>query len=289
MQKLAENVIAPTSWKMSEDFTRISRQLDTVIRVAPRVETAIGQLKQKLAVVRDQLAKNRSQVEAVRAADGQLREAQDLSMRRAHIMGRISLYTESLPELPETQELESTLADLGIKSARLEAELSDEAIQERLSSILARLSGRMSKWALELELEHSDASLRLDVKHLTVVADTDDGPVPMSQMGSAANWVGYHLIAHLALHEWFAKRRRPVPRFLFLDQPSQVYFPPEQDSDGLLNSGRVEDRTAVIRMFRLVLDVVQRLTPEVQVIITEHADIADSWYQSVVRERWRSG
>ena len=41
----------------------------------------------------------------------------------------------------------------------------------------------------------------------------------MARMGSGENWVGYHLIAHLALHQWFVQRQRPVPSFLFLDQP----------------------------------------------------------------------
>jgi len=46
-------------------------------------------------------------------------------------------------------------------------------------------------------------------------------------MGSAANWIGYHLIAHLGLHKHFVERDRPVPRFLILDQPTQAYFPPD--------------------------------------------------------------
>ena len=64
-----------------------------------------------------------------------------------------------------------------------------------------------------------------------LMADTPEGPIPMSRMGSGENWVGYHLIGHLALHKWFALQKRPVPRFLFLDQPSQVYFPPEPAID----------------------------------------------------------
>ena len=111
----------------------------------------------------------------------------------------------------------------------------------------------------------------------------------MSRMGSGENWVGYHLIAHLALHEWFTQRSRPVPRFLFLDQPSQVYFPPEKDVDGSLAQLGEDDRGAVTRMFRLIFDVVQGLAGGFQVILTEHADIGESWYQDSVVERWRGG
>jgi hypothetical protein len=97
----------------------------------------------------------------------------------------------------------------------LEAELSDDAVQERLESVLSILSRSMSEWAQTLALEHSEYPLRLDLKRLTVVADTADGPIPMDRMGSGENWVGYHLIAHLALHRWFVTKDRPVTRFLF--------------------------------------------------------------------------
>jgi hypothetical protein len=147
----------------------------------------------------------------------------------------------------------------------------------------------MTQWARDLDLEHSKFPLRLDLKKLTIVADTADGPVPMDRMGSGENWVGYHLIAHLALHQWFVQRTRPVPRFVFFDQPSQVYFPPEKDVDGSMGLVSEDDRLAVSRMFRFVFEAVKALAPGLQVVITEHADIGESWYQDAVVERWRGG
>jgi len=105
--------------------------------------------------------------------------------------------------------------------------------------------------------------------------------------------VGYHLIAHLALHLWFAERKRPVPRFLFLDQPSQVYFPAEKDVDGSMALVSEDDRLAVSRMLKLVFEVVARAStgglPGMQVIVTEHADINEPWFRDAVAERWRQG
>jgi hypothetical protein len=42
-------------------------------------------------------------------------------------------------------------------------------------------------------------------------------------------------------------------------------------------------------MFRIVYDAVTQLSPGFQVIITEHADINEDWYQKSVVERWRGG
>ena len=105
--------------------------------------------------------------------------------------------------------------------------------------------------------------MRIDLSQLTVVADTEDGAVTLEPMGSAANWIGYHLIAHLGLHKHFVERDRPVPRFLILDQPTQAYFPPDPPAGAEL-SERDADRKAVTRMFALFRAVVADLQPQFQ-------------------------
>jgi hypothetical protein len=263
--------------------------LEAVTRGTPQVERAIGEINAQLEQIQSALATNRAEMEAVRLSSDRLQQTQDELTRRALILGRVSLYIESLPELPDSTALEERLQTLRAQVSSLEDELSDERIRERIESITSIIGKTMTEWAERLELEHSRFPLRLDIKKLTVVADTADGPLVMARMGSGENWVGYHLIAHLALHQWFTERQRPVPRFLFLDQPSQVYFPPEKDIDGSLEGVGENDRLAVSRMFRFVFDVVEKLAPNFQVVITEHADIAEQWYQDAVTERWRGG
>lgn len=268
----------------------LGSRLDSVVQAAPQVEKAIAQLESSLGRVQASLADNRQQMEAVRAESDRVQQSQDEAAKQAHMLGRISLYLESLPELPDTKALEEQGEQLRAACSILEESLSDERISERIDSIASILGRRLTGWAHDLELEHSRFPLRLDIRNLTIVADTNDGPVPMGRMGSGENWVGYHLIAHLALHEWFTQRARPVPRFLFLDQPSQVYFPPEKrDSEGSMAMVDEEDRRAVVRMFEFVFEIVGELAPGFQVVVTEHADIDEDWYQRAVVERWRGG
>lgn len=288
-QKLDDERAPPGVDDIRSVLMDISTRLETVVQSGPQIEKAITELESKLASVNESLAKNRNEMQAVQSASAAVQELHDQAARRSHILGRISLYVESVPEVPDTAELEAEAKKLRAQCEALESELSNDAVWERLMSIVSLISGQMTRWAEHLELEHSQYPLRLDLKKLTIVADTPDGPVPMERMGSGENWVGYHLIAHLALHEWFTKRSRPVPRFLFLDQPSQVYFPPEADDDGVFAEVGEDDRKAVSRMFKFVFDVVTALSPEFQVVITEHADINEDWYQAAVRERWRGG
>ena len=141
-------------------------------------------------------------------------------------------------------------------------------------------------------MEYSDNPVRLDLKKLTVVVDTEDGVLPLTRIGSAQNWLGYHLTALLALHKHFCQQSRPVPHFLFLDQPSQVYYPPDQNVsvDDSLERLSDTDRQALRRIFKLIFDTVEVLNPNFQVIVTEHADLKDDdRFQSSIVEIWRQG
>lgn len=279
----------PALEQLRAEMGRAGDQLGGVTRHTPGLEEMALDRERSLAVTRGMLRENRTNLESLRRADDRLTELRDASSRRAHVLGRVSLFLETLPEVADTSALRTTIAEMQTEIAKLEEELSDDKVQERLSSILSVVGKQLTEWAERLELEHRGNPFRLDARVLQVVTDTESGPIPMSRMGSGANWLGCHLIAHLALHSWFVGKNRPVPRFLFLDQPSQVYFPAEGDVDGSMSSVGDEDRLAVVRLFELIRDVIADLHPSLQVIVTEHADLAEDWYQSAVVERWRNG
>jgi hypothetical protein len=106
-------------------------------------------------------------------------------------------------------------------------------------------------------------------------------------MGSGQNWVGYHVAAHLALHELFRHRNRPVPAFLMLDQPSQAHYPPEKDV-GLVDVQN-EDQEAVTRLFRLLYEYPNKFDGGMQVIVVDHVELLDHWFREATVERWRDG
>jgi hypothetical protein len=58
---------------------------------------------------------------------------------------------------------------------------------------------------------------------------------------------------------------------------------------GKWNGGPWRGQQKVERMYRLAYDVVQELNGEFQIIITDHANINQQWFQESVVERWREG
>ena len=287
--QLAKSQMPPFISDLRQSLTELDAQMRSVEERSPQMQRIVRTLKGRLDEAKSKLRENREALEALQASNQRIQTLRDRAARRAHVLGRIGLYLESLPMLEDTSDLKLEVEYLHGQISQLEDELSDEAVQDRMQSYLSILARDMSEWAMKLRLEHSEFPLRLDLKRLTVVADGNEGPIPMEHMGSGENWVGYHLITHFALHKWFVGRNRPVPRFLFIDQPSQVYFPEDRDWEQVGEGQRGEDREAVSRMYRLALKVVQQLSPEFQVVITDHANIEEPWFQECVIERWREG
>jgi hypothetical protein len=164
-------------------------------------------------------------------------------------------------------------------------------MQDRLDHALNYISTDMTAYAQTLNLEHSKRSIRLDVRKLTVLADSDGGIVPLLRIGSGETWVGYHLVAHLALHRYFTLHQRPVPRMLLLDQVTQPFYPSEVAKDSgnpdLIRSDA--DRNTVRGMFELMYRFTIDLAPNFQLIVSDHANLSDQWYQDCVRYSWRNG
>ncbi len=288
---LTESGVTPSIQEIQQSLERLDDQIRHVQDRTPQMEAVVTSLEAKQAEIRSHLRDNREKLEAIQRENTRLQEYRDHNARRAHIFGRISLYLESVPQIEDESDLQREIADLQAQVISLEEELNDDSVHERVQSALSIISRNMSRWASNLELEHSEYPLRLDLGRLTVVADAADGPIPMDRMGSGENWVGYHLIAHFALHKWFTERNRPVPRFVFIDQPSQVYFPEDEDwqIQETEKDGIGEDREKVKHMYEFARDFVQSLNGQFQVIVTDHANIDKPWFQECIVERWRDG
>ena len=85
---------------------------------------------------------------------------------------------------------------------------------------------------------------------------------------------------YFALQKHFIEAQRPVPRFMFLDQPSQVYFPSALDE-------KKTDWERVTEIYQFILDRVQQSNGSLQVIIVDHANPEELGFKGVVVENWQ--
>jgi hypothetical protein len=202
-----------------------------------------------------------------------------LNSRRAKVVGRISLWLESVDKDIESSDREVKIKKLEERIAEIDSLLDRDTLDERRQSALSRISVDMSEWAKDLSLEHSDNPYRLDMNKATVVVDKAERPVPLKQLGSGSNWVGVHLITYFALHKFFINANRPVPRFIFFDQPSQVYFPSEFDEKNT-------DWNMVYELYDFIINRVSDFKDQLQIIIVDHADLKNDKFKSLIAEDW---
>ncbi|EPM55431.1 hypothetical protein A264_22936 [Pseudomonas syringae pv. actinidiae ICMP 19071] len=131
--------------------------------------------------------------------------------------------------------------------------------------------------------------------------------VYLRSMGSGANWVYSHLTLFMALHYQFAARAEncKIPPILFLDQPTQVYFPSTDDgeeflaeelvSDDRTESGLHDDIDAVSNMFTQLAKFCDETKLKTgvmpQIIVCDHADgleLGEGYnFSDFVRAKWR--
>jgi FtsZ-binding cell division protein ZapB len=252
--------------------------------VRKHIKALYDQLNQKRA----QIQRNWDELSSAVAARKALRAQEETYQRRAFVRGRISLYLQSRPATLPGLSTRSLLEQRKRRAAELTAELEAAEVEQRLISILNSIGVSMSRWGQELNLEFASHPLRIDLRKLTVTADTANGAVTLDKMGGGENWVGYHLVALLALHAHFVSQNRPVPRFIMLDQPSQVHYPQDR-AFKQAGEQRDEDDIAVSAMFQFLARAVSQLSPKFQIIVMDHADLNEKEFQGSVVARWRSG
>ncbi|SDQ91820.1 AAA domain-containing protein [Pseudomonas sp. UC 17F4] len=165
----------------------------------------------------------------------------------------------------------------------------------------------------EFEETYKKGSLKFDLDtfdlwHETPRAGGLPKKVYLRSMGSGANWLYSHLTLFMALHYQFAAYATcKVPAILFLDQPTQVYFPStDEDAEKFkpddLRRGRItnktvdEDLDAVSKMFTALAefcdDTFLDTGVKPQIIVCDHADRIpmgeDYVFDDFVRARWRT-
>lgn len=282
-------VPVPSVSEMRQALSGLQGQLASVRRDSPRLQGRLAELETHRATLEQQL-RDVQQNLADRIRDNErLRIQQNQFTEQARVMGRITYYLENVEAAEGGSQLQQAIERLRAEIAELELALDDDLLQTRLDTALGLVSRDLTAYATRLGLEHGDNPLRLDLKNLTIIADTVDGPLALSQMGSGENWVGYHVAAHLSLHKLFRRRHRPVPAFLMLDQPSQAHYPPERDENGRLDGLTDEDQAAVQQLFKLLLDYSTDMHPLMQIIVTDHVELLEQWFRDAIVERWRDG
>lgn len=251
------------------------------------VDTEIGYCVEKLNAIR-----NRIHEESGR--DTVVADKKYTLAGIARFLGRMEASLQTFQRIGKNGDLENQLSDLEERIHMLESVVNESEIRRKVDAAIKYINQKTGEIIKNLDTEHPDNPVEFLIKDLTLKVKNASGRDDyLWEIGSASNWLAYHIATILSFQQFFQTRGAvSVPNFLVFDQPSQVYFPQQSRKVAeLTEEAQIddEDKLAVQKIFMTMNKFLQDTQNAVQIIVTEHAD-EDIWGEvpsSYLVERWR--
>lgn len=279
---------SPVATILLQELDSLDKELRIATGQRPKLDAYLAELAGKVDEIARGIKAKEAELSAAISANEVIAMMGTRNSAAARVIGRISLFVETLLPNEELAKLEAENRRLINRVRQLEEQIGADDSSERLTSILSNVSAHISRYIKKFNAEFGPFPVRLNLPQLTIIFDRPERPVPMARTGGGENHLAYHLSALLALHLFSVQNNRPIPRFLMIDQPTQVYFPSEQvykDADGSIKKTEDDaDIEAVRRLFELLLKFTQEDAPGFQLIVTEHANLREQWFQDALAE-----
>ncbi|MBN2424768.1 MAG: DUF3732 domain-containing protein [Calditrichaceae bacterium] len=267
--------------KISEAF-KIHENLSKSVEEIP---TSFSREEERLKLELDSLLKvqkeHQQRYDILIARD---KKSQEEFQRRKNMflfLGHLKASTETFESLGDGGEFQEEISQLE-KEFNLLSEIADRSgVQKRVKAIASKISQSILNHlkTLDVEDKYREIAPKFDVEDLNIsVLSTDGNWHYLAEVGSASNWVSFHLALFCSLQEYFVEQKiSSVPNFVIFDQPSQVYFPKvNQGGNADFEDPKYEDEDvrAVKQIFKTVANSIISKNGEWQGIILDHADIS---------------
>ncbi|RYU68808.1 DUF3732 domain-containing protein [Aliivibrio finisterrensis] len=302
--------------KLQKAITKVSGNLAQARPMKAKFESSLVDVQRNIEVVSKALTELNQQITEIEKTDKQL--AEQMSLYESVVMQKAKLFAvlDNL-NMADDAELEKEIKEVRKQLKKINDELKQFDVQKGLERASAKVNEYMREIGQHFSFEASYMPINLhfsfetfDLYHLT----PENEKIYLRSMGSGANWLYCHVTLFLALHKHFVELgdKCAIPSILFLDQPTQVYFPDfsrdnsnsfeEQKSKEEIqrtNKDRPidEDIKAVENLFSQLSIYCNELKRNYgfspQIIVTDHADNLvlsnDIPFDSLVNNnRWRT-
>ncbi|WCP15774.1 hypothetical protein sphantq_04259 [Sphingobium sp. AntQ-1] len=181
----------------------------------------------------------------------------------------------------QANALQNQIGDLQRQLNAADRKIREEAKAKQISDYIVRFVDA-------LEVAGAEGKPVLDHRELNLKFEREGANKPdyLWEIGSGENWMAYHLATLLAVQGvcLLRKANNPVPSFLVIDQPSQVYFPSDTfdvliaDADGASarKSARgrkpLDDLQSTRQIFAALARAQDKFDNQLQIIVLDHAD-----------------
>lgn len=301
-EKTVVPLFQPSHENAIEDLNMLCEAVRQIEKTTTEMAVVPAAFEREMQTVQVQIQEKSEKLDAIQK---RIRaETQALAVHRdesytlesiSRFLGRMEAAISTYERIGTDSELQSKLDKINERIAQLRRDVNESDIRRKLEFALRYINTEMSKILAQLDVEHPEDPVEFIIKDLTVLVKNPSGRDDyLWEIGSASNWLSYHISLILALQHFFqTKTSINVPNFIIFDQPSQVYFPRSRYTpDEAELSLRDDDKSAVRKIFEALSNYVKAAGFAIQIIVTEHAD-DDVWGgidedRIKLVERWRN-
>lgn len=269
-----------------------------------KIESELGEINEQLKRIQADLQPLDEEVKRLQTS-----RSIDEQAMKAKLKLEIAIQRQIDKPLSELAEEEKQWKD---RVEGLSKRLAEYNIADRLDALRDAINTKMCEIGEHFDFEktYKPVNLKFDLETFDLWYQRDSKTrVYLRSMGSGANWLYSHLALFMSLHYQFAARSSDgckIPPILFLDQPTQVYFPASLDDEkafepkALAKQAKREDKldadlhsvTNMFTQFAKFCAETGKTTGEIpQIIVSDHADnleLSEGYvFKDYVRATWR--
>ncbi|MDE6058479.1 MAG: DUF3732 domain-containing protein [Clostridia bacterium] len=270
----------------TEELNSLCDAIAEIEKTTENIKTMPAAFERELQIVQSDIAAYSEELVAIRKRiaeeSGILNRNADKKYTLSSIsrfLGRLESSLQTLNKIGKDSELESKIAKLSKKIEELSSTVNELEIRRKQDAAIRYINQRIGEIIKNLDAEYPDNPVEFLIKDLTIKVKTLAGRDDyLWEIGSASNWLSYHIATILAFQQFFQEKGGVmVPNFIIFDQPSQAYFPQRTNKEDVGAAiFKDEDKEAVKKIFTCYDAFLKQTKASIQIIVTEHAD-DDIW------------
>ena len=306
------NVIANEANQLEEAIKWLNIELRKSPYLLDSFESDKNNIKKEISDKDEKLKSIKNEIEQLKNITKALENNRNLNEQALKVKLKIENLLESLIDR-EDNNIEEKIKAMQQEISEYEKLLKDKFnLGKQLEEAEKYINNKMKEIGNKLDFESSykPINLKFSLTNFDLWHEKENkDKVYLRSMGSGANWLYSHITLFLALHSFFCSlgNKSLIPPILFLDQPSQVYFPTSiKDENDEFNIDHIEEKKgtdtkdedlkAVTNLFNQLVSfcktTLEKTGIEPQIIITDHAyklELDSVDFENLVNDRrWRT-
>lgn len=264
-------------------------------------EVVPSTLDRELSLVRQDLNSTIENLNAIQLQIREIEQSSNESQERrftesnaARFLGRLEANLSVLNRTVIDSDLRLKIEKLRVVIEPLRAAIRAANIAAKEKAAIGNIDNHANRYVEGLDAEDPTLPIRFQRNDLSLKVVRGQREDFLWELGSGSNWLSYHIALALAFQRFFiSQKESPVPSFLVMDQPSQVYFPKtlanrpgKDDADPPFTDADVQ---AVRKVFATLAKATMDVPGQLQIIVLDHA--AEPVWQGIQNihfvEEWR--